>query len=77
MTLEKGKTYRVRLTSGKWVDAEFLGSLATGGFKTSSLSLGITRHIRMRTRYDFRNRESGRTITLRSMRKVKEIGGAA
>lgn len=77
MQLEQGKTYRVRLTSGAWVDAEFLGSETYGGFKTYGGSYTAARHIRKQTRYEFRNLRSGRTITLRSMRKVKEIAGGA
>ena len=71
--LEQGKTYQVRLTSGKWVQAEFLSAETNGGFDT--ISQFGPRHIRARTRYQFRNIATGRTITLRSQRKVKD-GGA-
>lgn len=77
MTLEKGKTYQVRLTNGAWTDAEFLGEEPYGGYDMVSRALGgLTRHVPKRTRYQFRNLRTGRKITLRSMRKVKEIGGA-
>jgi hypothetical protein len=76
MQLEQGKTYRVRLTSGAWVDAQFLSAEDYGGIKTYSPDRRpIT--IRKRTRYHFRNIRTGRTITLRSQRKVKQIEGGA
>lgn len=67
MTLQPGKAYQVRLTNGSWVVAEFLSEETYGGFAK----------IRARTRYSFRNLASGRTITLRSQRKVKELREAA
>jgi hypothetical protein len=73
VTLEQGKAYKVRLTSGAWVQAEFLSAETDGGFNTVSRTWGTSRHIRKTTRYHFRNLASGRTITLRSQRKVKEI----
>lgn len=73
MTLEKGKAYSVRLTSGTWVSAEFLSEETLGGFDVEIRSFGARRHIRARTRYQFRSLRTGRTITLRSMRKVKEV----
>lgn len=77
MTLEQGKAYRVRLTSGKWVVAEFLEAQTTGGFDSWQNSYGTHHHVRKATRYHFRNLASGRTITLRSMRKVKQAEGGA
>jgi hypothetical protein len=77
MKLEQGKTYRVRLTSGAWVDAEFLEEQQTGGFNSWNNTFGVHRHIRKATRYHFRNIRTGRTITLRSTRKIRQILGGA
>jgi len=69
MQLEQGKTYRVKLTSGAWVRAEFL--------EDSQYGPGLYSSIRTTTRYHFRNLKSGRTITLKSQRKIKaDIEGA-
>jgi len=78
MTLEKGKTYQVKLTSGAWVIAEFLSEDTDGGFAGNDWTLSFGASIRKRTTYHFRNLRTGRTITLRSQRKVKQIpeGGA-
>lgn len=77
MTLEQGKAYKVKLTTGKWVSAEFLKQETYGGFKTHAGPFAPERQIRKRTRYEFRNLGTGRTITLRSLAKVKEIEGGA
>jgi len=72
MKLEQGKTYRVRLTSGAWTDAVFLEAETLGGYDVNP-TYAPSRHIRKRTLYQFRNLRTGRSITLRSMRKVKAI----
>jgi hypothetical protein len=77
MQLEQGKAYKVRLTSGKWVVAEFLEEQSTGGYRVWISGVGMDRRIRKETRYHFRNLATGRTITLRSQRKVKQIEGGA
>lgn len=76
MAFEKGKTYRVKLTSGTWVDAEFLNEEPYGGYDMVSRALGgLTRHVRKRNRYHFRNLRTGRTITVKSQQKVTQIEG--
>jgi hypothetical protein len=78
MAFEKGKTYKVRLKSGPWVPAEFLSQETWGGIDMTSRALGgLTRHIRKRHTYHFRSLKSGRTITLRSLQRVKQIEGGA
>ena len=75
--LAVGQTYLVKLTSGKWVRAAFLTEITLGGFKAPARLFAPERHIRKRTRYEFRNIGTGRTISLRSLRKVREIEGGA
>lgn len=77
MKLEQGKTYKVRLTSGAWVSAVFLSEATYGGFNTPARLFAPVSHIRKRTRYYFQNIGTGRQITLRSLRKVREIEGGA
>lgn len=79
VSLERGKTYRVKLTSGRWTEAEFLGDETIGGdsyMPRFGPAGGIRRTIRRRTRYNFRNIVSGRTISVKSMAKIKAAGGA-
>ncbi len=69
--LERGRTYSIKLTTGKWVRAEYIYETQGGGFNTRSLVFGTTTKIRMKRRYHFRNLSSNREVILRSMQKVK------
>lgn len=64
-----GATYRVRLTSGKWVNASFKSTYATGGYK-STFSPACDR--RSMKRYVFTSLETGREITIKSRQRIKE-----
>jgi len=77
MTLEKGKTYRVKLSGGAWTDAVFLHEETYGGGPAMDGPYGRRPAIRKRTRWQFRNIKTGRSIVLKSQQKVKELGGAA
>lgn len=65
MTLEIGKTYRIKLTSGEWTDGRF------DGLHESGVYLGSGR--RTHKRYHFTNLRTGREIVLKSLAKVKEV----
>lgn len=61
MILTKGRLYRIRLTSGEWTTAEYLGERVISGYTN-----------RVRTRYCFKNMRTGREIVLRSKQKIRE-----
>jgi hypothetical protein len=61
--INPGEIRRVKLTSGAWVEARFIGAHEIGG----------ALRMRARTRYVFQNLATGRTITLKSRAKIRKV----
>ena len=77
MTLEKGKTYRVKLTGGAWTDAEFLHEETYGGFDSMNNRVWPSPpHPQAHALPIPQPAAPGARRAAAGQQKVKEIGGA-